>query len=140
MTTDSLALSQLPATFFDAVEMTRALGYEHLWIDALCIVQDNKEDWQKEAPRMAVIYGNAVRTLHVLDSGSADGGFLPGQEATSGVLDTRAWTTQEMAISPWFLLLAGLAPCGSVARKTTLFGFYFCQHCHCLMGRTIPAI
>ncbi|KAK5653177.1 hypothetical protein OQA88_9075 [Cercophora sp. LCS_1] len=101
MVDNGLAMSELPATFVDAVNVTRAFGYEHLWIDALCIVQDDGEDWKREAPRMAVVYGNAVCTLHAVDSGSAEGGFVPGEEQTvEGVLDTRGWTTQEMAISP----------------------------------------
>ncbi|KAK3385940.1 heterokaryon incompatibility protein-domain-containing protein [Podospora didyma] len=104
--TEGLTLDILPATFVDAVAVTRGLGFQHLWIDALCIVQDDAEDWKKEAPHMAVIYGNAVCTLHAVDSASAGAGLFPRDLTTvvPGVLDTRAWTTQEMAISPRSLL------------------------------------
>lgn len=39
----------LPATLRDAVIATRALGFQYLWIDSLCIIQDDKDDWQREA-------------------------------------------------------------------------------------------
>ena len=50
----------LPLTFRNAIMFTRrlnaALGIQYIWIDALCIVQDSKEDWMKEATNMANIY------------------------------------------------------------------------------------
>ncbi|KAH8650268.1 hypothetical protein BGZ60DRAFT_389370, partial [Tricladium varicosporioides] len=36
--------SQISRTFQDAIKVTRWLGFQYLWIDALCIVQDDKED------------------------------------------------------------------------------------------------
>ena len=35
----------LPKTFQDAVVVTRALGLRYLWIDSLCIIQDDEGDW-----------------------------------------------------------------------------------------------
>lgn len=58
-----LALSELPPTFEDAVRITRKLGFRYLWIDALCIVQDDQDDWRREAVRMRDIYGNAAVTI-----------------------------------------------------------------------------
>ncbi|KAK4443654.1 hypothetical protein QBC34DRAFT_443203 [Podospora aff. communis PSN243] len=46
----------LPPTFRDAVLITRRLGYRHLWIDSLCIIQDSREDWEREALRMGDVY------------------------------------------------------------------------------------
>jgi hypothetical protein len=34
----------LPQTFQDAIVFTRKLGMRFLWIDSLCIVQDDIED------------------------------------------------------------------------------------------------
>lgn len=36
--------------------MTRALGLRYLWIDALCIIQDSRSDWEKRASQMARVY------------------------------------------------------------------------------------
>ncbi|TLD28613.1 hypothetical protein PspLS_04269 [Pyricularia sp. CBS 133598] len=55
--------SSLPATFQDAIAVTRELGVRYLWIDALCILQDDKEDWEIESSRMASIYRGAALVI-----------------------------------------------------------------------------
>ena len=46
---------ELPRNFRDAVTITRRLGLRYVWIDALCIVQDDSDDWKREAASMAEI-------------------------------------------------------------------------------------
>jgi hypothetical protein len=58
--------NHLSPIYKEAVRVTRALGYRYLWIDSLCIVQDSAEDWEYEASRMAIVYGNAVCNLAYL--------------------------------------------------------------------------
>lgn len=53
---DKLDKSLLPPTFRDAIIITRRLGYQYLWIDSLCIIQDSVEDWRKESSVMGKIY------------------------------------------------------------------------------------
>jgi hypothetical protein len=53
----------LPNSFRDAVTITRGLGMRYLWIDALCIVQDDKSDWEREAAKMGQVYENAFLTI-----------------------------------------------------------------------------
>ncbi|KAK3331307.1 heterokaryon incompatibility protein-domain-containing protein, partial [Apodospora peruviana] len=103
---DGLEAAQLPVTFQDAITVVLGLGYEHLWIDALCIVQDDRDDWINESRRMGATYGHAVCTLHAVDSASADGGLIPRDStlALPGVLNTRGWATQETALSPRSLM------------------------------------
>jgi hypothetical protein len=36
-------------TFRGAIEMTRKLGFRYLWIDSLCIVQNDEDDWKQES-------------------------------------------------------------------------------------------
>ena len=55
----SLPLSQLSPTFADALDLTRSLGVEYIWIDSLCIIQDSKSDWEKESTMMSEVYGNS---------------------------------------------------------------------------------
>ncbi|KAI0096128.1 heterokaryon incompatibility protein-domain-containing protein [Nemania sp. FL0031] len=50
--------SVLPQTFKDAIAVTHLLGYRYLWIDALCIIQGNKIDWEYESARMNQVYAN----------------------------------------------------------------------------------
>jgi hypothetical protein len=57
---------ELSKTFRDAIDITRRLGHRYLWIDSLCIIQEPKDDWQREAPCMATVYGNALLNLVAL--------------------------------------------------------------------------
>lgn len=54
-----IAWSSLSKTFQDAVTITRRLGTQYLWIDSLCIIQDDGADWELEASRMWSVYRNA---------------------------------------------------------------------------------
>ncbi|KAK4206688.1 heterokaryon incompatibility protein-domain-containing protein [Rhypophila decipiens] len=72
----SIPLSQLPRTFADAILVCRALGIPYIWIDSLCIIQDDKEDWAREATRMADVYRNAVLTLSADGASTAPDDYL----------------------------------------------------------------
>lgn len=54
---------QLPRTFRDAVMFSRKLGIGYIWIDSLCIIQDDAEDWRRQSGKMASIYENSYVTL-----------------------------------------------------------------------------
>ena len=60
---EGIEIGDLPQTFRDAVEVVRALGFKYLWIDCLCIIQQDGEDWRREAAQMPEIYGNAAVTI-----------------------------------------------------------------------------
>ena len=53
----------LPNTIRDAILITRCLGYDYVWIDAICIIQDSREDWKMEAAKMGALYSKAVVTI-----------------------------------------------------------------------------
>ena len=67
----------LPKTFMDAILICRKLGIPYLWIDSLCIIQDDAEDWQRESAKMASIYRNAYLTIAAADSKDSSGGCFP---------------------------------------------------------------
>lgn len=60
----------------DAVEVARVLDIPYLWIDALCIVQDDLQDWAAEAAKMSLVYGNAWLTICAANSTSCLESFL----------------------------------------------------------------
>lgn len=66
-----ITLSDLSETFKDAVSLTRKLGIRYLWIDSLCIIQKDKEDWEREAGKMGSVYFQSF--LNVAATSSADG-------------------------------------------------------------------
>ncbi len=61
--TQAILWQQLPKTFQDAIKITRKLGIPYLWIDALCIIQDDVQDWEIESANMANIYSNSYLTI-----------------------------------------------------------------------------
>jgi hypothetical protein len=69
-----IPIHQLPATFYEAVLITSALKIQYLWIDSLCIVQDDPYDWEAEAAKMATVYRSSYLTLAALHSPNSHGG------------------------------------------------------------------
>jgi hypothetical protein len=59
----SIAYHLLPPTFQEAIMVCRWLGEKYLWIDSLCIVQDDPVDWEEQASKMDTIYENAFFTI-----------------------------------------------------------------------------
>lgn len=124
-----IPLDSLPKTFQDAVELTKGIGLRYIWIDSLCIIQDDMNDWKNEASKMAEVYRNARCTVAATGSkGDQEGIFLerPQQDVISlrynaantyvaatnseedvaamkelhiSPLSTRAWTMQERLLS-----------------------------------------
>ena len=64
-------------TIQDAISLTRKLSERYLWIDALCILQDDDYDKSIWIPRMDQIYSSACCTI-VAASGKNSGAGLPG--------------------------------------------------------------
>lgn len=120
-----IELKNLPQTFQDAVEFARGLKVRYLWIDALCIIQneDDHEDWKRECGNMAGIYRNSCVTIAAAWAASANNGcfttppgvaigpvmmrkvshfpFMADQErSTDFPILTRAWTFQERLLAP----------------------------------------
>lgn len=58
-----ISWNSLPAVFANAITIARKLGLEYIWIDTVCILQDDPLDWEIEASRMAEIFSNASVVL-----------------------------------------------------------------------------
>ncbi|KAK8091272.1 heterokaryon incompatibility protein-domain-containing protein [Apiospora phragmitis] len=79
------SLSDLPAVLRDAIHITRRLGVSYIWIDALCILQDDASDWEVESSSMGSIYKDAYLTIAASASPDAHVPFLDRQFNTSSV-------------------------------------------------------
>ncbi|OAL44083.1 HET-domain-containing protein [Pyrenochaeta sp. DS3sAY3a] len=121
---------ELPKTFQDAIHISRKLGVDYLWIDSLCIIQGNIEDWRREAGLMSNVYGGSYINIAASSATNAhEGCFLKEPYMVDGLrariningykyvrdfynnyvyhhsvgashLATRAWTLQEKLLPP----------------------------------------
>jgi hypothetical protein len=85
----------LPKTFQDAINITRRLGIRFIWIDSLCIIQDNALDWQRESAEMASIYKNSYVTIGATHSVNSDGGCYTPAELSRHDAKTLALTSRD---------------------------------------------
>lgn len=89
-----IPLHNLPSTIMDTIRLCRRLGFRYLWVDRLCIIQDDKEDWAKEASKMCDIYSGSKLTISAPICSESSQSFLeerlgkwfPGQ-SQSGILE-----------------------------------------------------
>lgn len=72
----SIPSVSLPTTFKDAVHVARSLGYRYLWIDALCIIQDDGDDMRREIARMGDTYRHADLTIAAQGTPNANDGLF----------------------------------------------------------------
>lgn len=72
----SIPMATLPKTFRDAVSVTRAIDIRYIWIDSLCIFQDDLEDWEQEAAKMAPIYVGSFLNIAAADSHNSNRGLF----------------------------------------------------------------
>ncbi|PSN73725.1 HET-domain-containing protein [Corynespora cassiicola Philippines] len=121
-----IRVGELPKTFQDAVQVTRSLGLQYLWIDSLCIIQDNPEDWDHESKLMEQVFSSAYLTIAATCADGTDDGFLKArptrypvtirkdknsvyyacdaidhfhEDVDQGELNMRGWVLQERALS-----------------------------------------
>jgi hypothetical protein len=79
-----ISFNLLPKTFRDAIIVARKLDIQYIWIDSLCIIQDSKDDWERESANMAAIYQNCCITIAASNSRSSmDGCFVVAPEYVS---------------------------------------------------------
>ncbi|KAH7064365.1 heterokaryon incompatibility protein-domain-containing protein [Paraphoma chrysanthemicola] len=122
-----------PKTIQDAITLTRQIGETYLWVDALCIIQDDDVDKAVQIDSMGVIYRQSVLCIQALcgvDSTYGLPGVAPGTRAVQqfatrlacsrgnlllsnqlptadkdATWATRAWTLQEKILSQRMLLI-----------------------------------
>ncbi|MCJ1360265.1 MAG: hypothetical protein MMC33_010268 [Icmadophila ericetorum] len=115
----------VPATILDAISFTKKIGERYLWVDSLCIVQDDLVTKTLVIADMDLVYSQALVVLIVAGSADANSGISgmcsrlrkrnqiiekaePGfilmaqihvkDYMSSSVYNTRAWTFQEQQL------------------------------------------
>lgn len=105
---------EIPQTVRDAISLTQMIGYRYLWVDALCIVQDDDSNRHHQISQMHKIYQQAELTIIAADAKHCDHGLsgissvnkrtqrhhtyqLPGMSFERLPLSTR----RSLETSPW---------------------------------------
>ncbi|CAG9988874.1 unnamed protein product [Clonostachys byssicola] len=111
---------KLSQTIRDAITITRRCGLRYLWVDALCIVQDDRDDWQVQTESMASIYQNSLFTISAAVGGAAiswDGCFRQRKRGSVRPVDCqRVWPDG----SPVYVFADRLATGDGIRPKSVL--------------------
>lgn len=127
-----LGVKSLSRSVQDAIVVTKRVGLNYLWVDAICIIQDDADDIVAELAKMGDIYRHAQITIVAASAKESGGGFLEDRSDPSPStkipfwssnrlgtvnirvegwynddeepVNTRAWTLQERLLSPRLLL------------------------------------
>jgi hypothetical protein len=95
----------LSRTFQDAIMVAWKLGFRFIWIDALCILQDSKPDWEFHASKMAPIFSNSQLTLSASNGADGSKGLFSSRMTepytlhrceSRTVSNPELWTTYEL--------------------------------------------
>lgn len=78
-----IPVTDLPKTFSEALYVTWFLGFEYLWIDSLCIIQDSKADWLEQSQKMGAIYRNSELTLAAVKAHDSHEGLFATRSGLS---------------------------------------------------------
>ena len=122
---------RVPSTIRDAIYFTECLDYKYLWVDALCIVQDNMAEMKVQLKLMDRLYKSATLTIVAAtgaDAWSGLAGVLSGSRSSlqftelvddinlvtaskdyigaieAAAWSKRAWVLQERNLSPRLLV------------------------------------
>ena len=68
-------------TLRDAVVVAFKLDIHYLWVDILCIIQDDAVDMANEMSQVALIYSSALVTIAASSARTVDEGFLRMRDA-----------------------------------------------------------
>ncbi|KAF4464140.1 TOL [Fusarium albosuccineum] len=94
---EAIDADDLPKSMRDAIEVTRHLGVEYIWIDSICIIQNDVDglDWRIESSKMDSIYEGSLLTLSATRSPSVLLGFLGQRENLGHIPDvTEKWAVE----------------------------------------------
>ena len=116
----------IPRTIIDAIQLVKCIGMRYLWVDSLCIVQNDDDDKRQQLTIMDSIYASAELLIVAAGGSDANAGlpgigstprsvsqtiekitgtqFITAQASVQQVLDwsvwdSRGWTFQESILS-----------------------------------------
>jgi len=99
----------LPDTIQRAMKFTLQLGFDLLWVDCFCIVQDDPVHTAAQINNMASIYSNSCLTLCTADGPDANSGLrgVPGCSQPRNIQQDILVFTDGLATSSWIRQIHG---------------------------------
>ena len=89
---EGIPFRSLSITFQHAVQVAIQLHCEYIWIDSLCIIQDSREDWAREANLMREVYRNGYVNVSATNRRSLDEGLFVNRSPHSAVpISVKIW-------------------------------------------------
>jgi hypothetical protein len=83
----SIDWDDIPIVYRETIELARQLDVRYVWIDSLCIVQDDVDDWQQESAKMHHIYENAYLTVAATSSADCSESMIRYHQDAIAVLE-----------------------------------------------------
>ncbi|KAL7948774.1 heterokaryon incompatibility domain-containing protein [Trichoderma barbatum] len=107
---ESIPFSKLPLGIQDAITVCRGLKISNLWVDSLCIVQDDSVSWHENASQMDRIYLHSRLTIAALEPATCKSRFLGPQKFANSDWQSRFTadiplrpneSSREIFVRPW---------------------------------------
>ncbi|KAM3070411.1 hypothetical protein ACMFMG_010238 [Clarireedia jacksonii] len=95
--------TRIPQSIQDAIQVCRNIGVRHIWIDALCIIQDDNKDKKDQIALMDEIYGHALAVL-IGAAGDDTACSIPGLDAERAAVDAYGYKIPEDTVSIQFFV------------------------------------
>lgn len=100
---------RIPKTIRDAVSLVYWLGYKYLWVDSLCIVQDDENDKASQIQDMDSIYALALATIVAADGSHANHGLAGWTDNPRKVQQSSVKVSKNMSLIEHIHLFTGVA-------------------------------
>lgn len=106
----NISIQSLPSTFQDMIDVTLRLGYSYVWVDSLCILQDDALDWSSESNRMADVYEHASLNIAATAfTSSTSGLFVPKKtERTEPLIVSTDIRLKDHSLTGTYVLISGM--------------------------------
>lgn len=97
-----ISSSELSRIFRDAITVTRIVNCQWIWIDSLCIIQDDDLDWKEESVKMAEIYSGSFLNIAATSSSSGSGTLFSSRWCLGDYEDDyREWPVEPIRLSKY---------------------------------------
>ncbi|KAF5674823.1 hypothetical protein FDENT_9917 [Fusarium denticulatum] len=136
---DRLPNLDMPQTYLDAMWLAKKLGIRHIWIDRICITQDNREEMDDHVKHMAYVFSNSYLTI-VAATGDVYTGLpsLDPKRSTRGLRTTGRTHQELVAASPWYTRGWTLVERIYSRRSVFFFEDSITWECHCEIWQGSP--